>query len=166
MKLHENHLKPLADALLPYSYVVRHYDEKTMVLRAGNGTEVKFETVSMKPVKATLSSEGDEWAIRQVADLLQNHPAFVFTKEAQGEVPWTIEFKESAVENFQSVRGSLLSEQAAPAAPPKEAPAKTRPKTEPDAPSEPSRPSPFRPTQPAILPKPKARRTEESKKKV
>lgn len=108
MKLNENHLKPLADALLPYSYSVKSYDEKTLTLRAGNGAEVTFETISMKPVKASLSSEGDEWAIRQVADLLQNHPAFIFTRESQGEVPWTIEFKESAVGNFQTVRDTLL----------------------------------------------------------
>lgn len=166
-QLNENHLKPLADALLPYSYTVKSYDEKTLVLKAGNGAEVKFETLGTSPVVASLSSDGDEWAVRQVADLLQGHPAFEFTRESHEETPWRIQFKESQLRNHKNVVEALLGESPmAPEAPPKEAPTKPDPKTAPEPEKTPGeKPDPFRPVKPAVMPKPKARQNDESKKK-
>jgi hypothetical protein len=103
----KNHLKPLADALLPYSYSVMSHDDKKMILRAGNGAEVTFELLKMSPMTASLAA-GDEWASRQVADLLQSHPAFTFIREPEGDIPWKIEFKGAAVENFATVRNALF----------------------------------------------------------
>jgi hypothetical protein len=103
----KNHLKPLADALLPYGYAVVGFEEKTMTLRAGNGMDVKFELLKMSPLTASLS-EGDEWAVRQIADLLRGHPAFTFIREPEGDIPWKVEFKESAVVNAAVVRSALF----------------------------------------------------------
>lgn len=110
-------MRALAHALLPYSYVKRDDDGKKMTLCAGNGAEVTFEKLSSNPVVVSLSAEeGNEWAVRQVAHILQGHPAFTFIHDAHGDTPWKIQFKSSAVENMQLVRGALLNEVEADAA--------------------------------------------------
>jgi hypothetical protein len=102
----KNHLKPLADALLPYGYTVVGFEEKNLTLRAGNGMDVKFELLKMSPLTASLS-EGDEWAVRQIADVLRGHPAFTFIREPEGDIPWKVEIKESAAVNAAVVRSAL-----------------------------------------------------------
>lgn len=105
----DDYFKPLADALLPYSYTVKYSDGQKVVMQSGNGAEVTFEKVGSNPTKVTImAGEGDEWAIRQVADLLQTHPGFEFQKEASGEAPWTIQFKESKLAQLGVVRDTLL----------------------------------------------------------
>lgn len=107
----ESCMKPLADALLAYSYKVKSYDEKTMVLQAGNGTEVVFEKLQANPVTVSLSAdEGNEWAVRQVADILMGHPAFNFIHDSNEDIPWKIQIKGSAAESMEAVRSALLTE--------------------------------------------------------
>jgi hypothetical protein len=91
------HFKYIEDSLLAYSYSKVKSEDNKLVLRAGNGAEVIFESGDDGDIKVS----GNPWAVRQVSSIICRNPGFVCSGES-------IRVKDVSINRFESVRSELL----------------------------------------------------------